>query len=146
MDLFRDQVIPENQVHDFNPGILDNGLFWVVQIPDRSVDVNPGAGQARMLVRDLDIEDYFTLDNALLDGPSVEARVSFDCRWQHPGARTRYRNPAPDQRFAAELTETSATLEWSAREEGFEFRSDPASTSVTVRAEVGHERNGAFFS
>jgi hypothetical protein len=92
MDLFRDQLIPENQIHDFNPGILENGLFWVVPIPDASVDVNPGAGRARMVVKDLAVEDYFTLENALLDGSSV------------------------------------------------------ASTSATVIAEVGHERNGAFFS
>ena len=146
MDLFRDQLIPENQVHDLNPGILDNGLFWVVPIPDASVDVDPGAGRARLLVRDLEVEDYFTLENALLDGNSIPAHVSFDCRWFRPTGITRYRNAAADQQFVAQFRETSAVVEWSVREEGFEFTSDAASTSVSVIAEVGHERNGVFFS
>jgi hypothetical protein len=148
MDLFTgDQVIlPENQVHDLNPGILENGLFWVVRIPDASVDANPGAGRARMLVKDLEVEDYGNLENALLDGPSVPATVSFDCRWFAPTAITRYRNAAVDQQFVAQFRETTAGVEWSVKEEGFEFTSDAAATSVPVIAEVGHERNGAFFS
>jgi hypothetical protein len=39
----------------------------------------------------------------------------------------------------------AATLEWSAIEAGFSFVSDPASTSSSYFAELGHERNGVFF-
>ena len=27
-------------MHDFNPGISTNGVFWIVQIPDNAVVVN----------------------------------------------------------------------------------------------------------
>jgi hypothetical protein len=38
-----------------------------------------------------------------------------------------------------------ATIAWSARQAGFTFQSDPAATSKTVYAELGHERNGVFY-
>ena len=97
-----------------------------------------------MLVSDLEVEDYHDLCNALADGPSEEAEVSFDVRWDHPIARQRIRNPAADQRFTGMFTQTQARVEWSAETEGFEFHSDPATT--VVYAEIGEERNGVFFS
>jgi hypothetical protein len=36
----------------------------------------------------------------------------------------------------------SATLQWMAKEPGFEFRSD---VGVSKFARIGHERNGSFF-
>jgi len=35
--------------------------------------------------------------------------------------------------------------EWSSQQTGFSFQSDPASTSVSLYAIIGHERNGVFF-
>jgi hypothetical protein len=121
-------------------------LFWIKGIPDHSVDVNPGAGRARLRVTDLETEDYGDLCNALSDGVSVEAEVSFDVRWSNPMEKARIRNAATDQRFTGLFSKTNATVEWSAEEEGFEFESDPARTSRVVWAEVGEERNGRFFS
>jgi hypothetical protein len=40
---------------------------------------------------------------------------------------------------------TKATIEWSSQQAGFSFQSDPASTSVSEYAILGHERNGVFF-
>jgi len=36
-------------------------------------------------------------------------------------------------------------MEWSARVGHYQFVSDPASTSSSSFAEIGHERNGIFF-
>ena len=146
MDLFTDRSDPTTQNHDFNPGIAENGLFWVVKIPDYTVDVNPGAGKGRMTIRDLEIEDYHDLINALVDGPSLESHVSFDCRWQKPIATTQLRNVSPLEQYTGLFTRTQATVEWSAEEAGFEFHSDPAATSTTKYAEVAEERNGFFLS
>jgi hypothetical protein len=99
-----------------------------------------------MRVTDLETEDYGDLCNALSDGASVEADVSFDVRWSSPMGKARIRNAAADQRFTGLFSQTNATVEWSAEEEGFEFHSDAASTSTVVHAEVGEERNGVFFS
>ena len=74
-----------NQVHDFDPG-LDNGLFWTVPIDKSSLKVSPGSGRASLVVKDLDMEDYFNVINALQDGTSNEAAVSFEVHWA-PGIK-----------------------------------------------------------
>jgi hypothetical protein len=139
-----------NQLHDFNPGFGDpvnaagDRTFWTVAIPDGSVRVNPGAGKAEMKVDNLAIEDYFNLRNALADGHSVEATVSFDVVWTGDVSRRVNVNDAAHN-FAGEFAETRATVSWSASEASFTFASDPASTSTSHFAETGHDHNGIFF-
>jgi hypothetical protein len=70
-----------SQVHDFSPGIEESGLYWTTPIDRHSVHVNLGTGSASLHVADLKIEDYFNVRNANTNGPSVEARVSFDISW-----------------------------------------------------------------
>jgi hypothetical protein len=95
------------------------------------------------LVQDLAVRDYFTLQNALANGPSVGAVVSFDCQCNNPISRTRYRNVS--QQFTGLFTETSSQVQWSGTNaNGFEFHT--TATLVTIYAEVGEERNGFFFS
>jgi hypothetical protein len=38
----------------------------------------------------------------------------------------------------------AATMEWSATTPHYEFVSQPAATSSSLFAEIGHERNGVF--
>jgi hypothetical protein len=68
-------------------------------VAGKVVEVNPGAGRARMRVTDLETDDYGDLCNALSDGEEVEADVSFDVRWSDPMEKARIRNAAADQRF-----------------------------------------------
>ena len=134
---------PQQQIHDFNPGIAANGLFWTIRIPDESVDVDLDDATASLQVRNRDIEDYKTLANALADGPSVEATVSFSVWWR--GVKKRFHASDSTNRFRAHFIEDWAKIEWSACEKGFTFHSDQAHTSKTVFAEIGSERNGVFF-
>ena len=141
-----------NQIHDFNPGFGDpvnaagDRTFWTVAIPPADIVTdNPGAGKAEMKVTNLAIEDYFNLGNALKDGPSVEATVSFDVVWTGDVTRHVNETDATNQ-FAGEYAETQATVTWSgSNANGFSFMSDPASTSTSHFAETGHELNGIFF-
>ena len=73
------------------------------------------------------------------------AHVSFDVRWRDKIVTNEIINGAVDQQFRGIFTQTGARVEWSARKKDFEFRSDPASTSQVVYAEVGEEHNGVFF-
>ena len=109
-------------------------------------EVNPGSGKARMGLTNLEIEDYHNLGNALSDGPSVNAKVSFNCQWNHVITTRQIRNPDPLQRFTGTFRQTQATVKWSASESGFSFHSDPPETSIALFAEVGEEHNGVFFS
>jgi len=133
----------ENQIHDYNPGIASNGVFWTIAMPDSAVDVAPGAGRARYQASNLPMPDYHDFVNSIFPGVSEPAVVSFDIRWEGIQERTNRRNTTED--FAGEFVVTKATAEWSSRQAGFEFRSDPAETSVSEHAIVGHERNGVFF-
>jgi hypothetical protein len=107
--------------------------------------VNVAAGKAQLEVEDMETEDYHDLVNALQDGPSDEARVSFEVEWRQKIKTRQIMNGAVDQQFRGTFTQTHAFVQWSARKKGFEFRSDPASTSQVVYAEVAEERNGIFF-
>src|SRR6516162_10645063 len=153
MDLFDpgqlDPAGNPTQIHDFNPGTIDSGpaagLFWTIHIPAADVDVDLHRATATMQVSNADVEDYHTLANALLDGPSDPASVSFVIRWQGVKARVQVEDFALG--FAGRFIEDSATVAWSASvpSTGFSFRSDPAATSKTTFAEIGSEQNGVFF-
>ncbi len=95
-------------------------------------------------VKELAVFDYFTVGNSLVDGDSIDAMVSFRLRWAGGGTPL----TADDgSNFHFEGRQTTATIEWSARETGFEFHSDPSpSTQHTNFAQVGEERNGVFYS
>lgn len=81
--------------------------------------------------------------NALSDGRSIPATVSFSVLWSGATARVDVRNT--EFGFQLDGVQTLATIEWSASEAGFSFVSDPAATSTRHFAEVVHERNGVFF-
>ena len=93
-------------------------------------------------MRDLPLFDYFSLNNALSDGNSVDARVSYEIRWSHDGTPLTIDDGA-NFRFKGRQTEGFIT--WSAHEKGLSFESDPASTTLTNFALVGRERNGVFY-
>jgi len=91
------------------------------------------------------MQDDGNLLNALLRGPSIPAIASFRVQWDHPAQRVSVRDE--ENMFVGKYSHTSASIEWSAsNDDGFSFVSNEAETSSTVFAEVGHERNGFFFS
>lgn len=132
------------QIHDFNPGITPSGLFWTIAIPENTIDVNFAAGKASFKVNDLDVEDYHDVVNALNDGPSVEASVSWDITWRHVLSRTKIRDV--ENQFAGEFVQSIAQTAWSGQTATAQFVSDPAATSHNEFSLLAHERNGFFFS
>ena len=131
-----------NQVHDFDPG-LDNGLFWTLPIDRNSVKVDPGSGRASLVVTDLDMEDYFNIINALQDGASNGAAVSFEVHWTPGIKHFKVRDEATG--MAGEFIKNTATMAWSAVSGGQTYVSGPEESSSSLSAQVGLERNGAFF-
>ena len=97
-----------------------------------SIRVNLGDGSASMHVADLEVEDYGNVVNALQDGPSVEATVSFDITWSGVKERVKIRNPSTD--FGGEFIRNSATLVWTAGESGLRLPVEPA------RSRLRHDR------
>ena len=153
MDLFDpsqlDLAGKPTQIHDFNPGTISSGpakgLFWTRHIATSAVHVDLDEATAVMRVDELDVEDYGTLKNALLDGPSNPATVSILMQWGGVRARLHVRDLI--EHFVSDRIEGTATATWTAAvpSQHFTFSSDPAATSTSVFAEIGAERNGVFF-
>jgi hypothetical protein len=142
MDLFTGAV-GSGQVHDFNPGIRESGLFWTQPVGGDAVTFDLEHGTASLAVDDLDEEDYHNLHNALLDGPSDPASVSFEMRWRASGEPMNVTDPV--HRFTGRFRLSEVQIEWTANAPGFRFVSDPAGSTHNVRAVIGRERNGVFF-
>jgi hypothetical protein len=111
------------------------------------VEVQFGAGKARMLAKDLTVLDFFNSPNAVLrfqNPVSTPATCSFDIRWSGPVTS---RGPVTSPTGSTgKLVMSEATMTWSASNaQGFSFRSDPSPTT-SVFAQLGHVRNGVFES
>ena len=105
--------------------------------------VHLGEGTASMCATNLPEQDAHTVLNALQGGPTVPSTVSFDMTWTGRQPLVDVTNPA--QGFTGSFMFSDVAIEWSAQEAGFSFVSDPAATTSTVAAVMGHERNGVFF-
>jgi hypothetical protein len=132
-----------DQIHDFNPGIAPSGLFWTVALPFGSVRVGGLSGTASMSATDLEIDDYFTIENALFGGgpEEVPATASFDVEWSGVTGEGSVSDTKND--FTLEFVTTGTTMGWTIESGGATY----ATTGVTATpfAIVGKERNGIFF-
>ena len=138
------------QIHDFNPSTLPPlGLFWTVQLPEDSVEIQLGKGSATLQGSDVPVFDYGTLVNALFGpppSPLPTGTVSFTVVWSGVGQRVNIRNTDPTYGgFAGEFIRNTAQMEWTAAVGDYRFTSDPLATSSSAFAEIGHERNGSFY-
>ena len=142
MDLFTGAV-GAGQVHDFNPGIRAGGLFWTLPVHESALKVDLADGRATLALSDLDQEDYHNLHNALVDGPSDPASVTFSMTWTASGPPMNVTDSV--HRFTGRFMLSTVEIEWSATTPSFSFTSDPAGTTNNVRSVIGRERNGVFF-
>jgi hypothetical protein len=142
------------QIHDYNPGIAQNGLFWLISAPKDVVQVGPGSGSASLHMIDVPVIDFHDLANALTGGRGfpnppippiapVPATVSFDIEWSGVIDRAIVTNE--DQDFTGQYVQTGATIQWSSNQAGFAFVSEPPNPARNLYSVVGHERNGVFF-
>ena len=136
---------PPVQIHDFNPGITQNGLFWTSVVHDDRVSVDLGAGRAVLEVHALHMPDYADFQNAVVGGgprpvPSV---VSYRVVWTATGSASAVDNPA--QQFRGTFRSAVAQMTWSARTPDFDFVSAPLASSTTDAAQLGSESNGSFY-
>jgi hypothetical protein len=143
------------QIHDFNPGISANGVFWTVRLPDSALSIQFPFGNAQLTAHNLDADDYFNLNNALsvqLGGPAlhtpaeVPATVSFQINWHD--VVERFKLNLAKAGFRGEYILTNSTTTWSAQAPAaqgapsFSFHSTSSENAFSV---LGRERNGKFF-
>jgi len=133
------------QVHDFNPGVTQNGLFWTTVVSSDSVDVDLAAGRATLQVSDIQQKDFFDFENAILGNGATpqQGRVSFRVEWTAFGPVADFDNAS--QQFRGSFSPAVAQMEWSGRSGDYEFKSAPLAESTTGAAQLGAERNGSFY-
>ena len=143
---------PTYQVHDWEPGIADSGLFWTIPISPGSTKADPVTGHARFRVEALKIGDYHDFFNAIGGGTPVPSRVSFDVVWSGGGSPVHLRDEAFT--FEGDYVPGPATISFVASDDksGVSYRSDPGGQYNPTLDEfgagdpaVGREQNGAFF-
>ena len=140
---------PGSQIHDLNPTAFPpTGLFWTLEIPGDAIQVNPGKGSAVMVANHIPILDYHDIPNALFGGgpAPIPGTVSFKVMWSGVKERLNIRNTdSVYGGFAGEFVRNDAQMEWTATVGDYQFVSAPLATSSSSFAEIGKERNGAFF-
>jgi hypothetical protein len=116
-------------------------VFWTNFVPKNSVqDDDDFEDGAEMEVSRLAVFDYFNLNNALADGSSIPAHVSYEIGWSGDGSPLTIDDGA---NFHFQGRRTNGRVAWTAHESGFSFKS--LQTTHTNFALVGHERNGVFY-
>lgn len=136
-------------MHDFEPGIASNGLFWTIPIPATAAEINLSQRTARFHMSNLRIPDWHDFFNSIGASdppiPPVSATVSFDTHWRGVGPLTHISDPAKE--FQGEFMDSQATIQWSAEEPALHFRfvTDASAPTHTIGAAIGREQNGVFF-
>ena len=74
-------------------------------------------------------------------GSFVPSTVTFEVEWSGPTAQTQI--GGADKNFMGQISMNSAKMAVTAKEAGFTFVSDPASTSKSTMAEIGILHVGA---
>lgn len=136
----------QDQVHDWEPGILPSGLFWTIPINPSAIIVNPQTGSATLRVNDLAVPDFHDFFNSISPSPHpapVPSHVSFEVTW--PGHGTVKEVDDPDYDFSGRFVVSDAKISFTARNDGagVVYRSNPEG-QISFDAAVGRERNGIF--
>jgi len=135
-------------MHDYNPHIAANGLFWTIPVPHDSVSVALGAGSASFALSTDIFDDHDTKSSLTKIYPAgfpQMANVTFSVEWSGILDHQHVRNEAMN--FEGDFYETGSTIEWSSfnARSGFRFTSEPPNPARLVGAVIGHERSGVFF-
>jgi hypothetical protein len=134
------------QIHDFNAGIRNDGLFWTIVLDPEDVEVDLDSGTATVEVEDLHIQDYGNLENGITgDGaPPVPAIVSYRVQWSVAGAVNHFNNAA--QEYIGDFRYGTAQIQYQIRTGDFDIVSAPLADSSTIAAQLGQESNGSFYT
>ena len=145
--------------HSWDGGLSPATVFWAVRIPNGSAHVDLDRGTASLHVHNLEVLDAFTVPNSVQGvsravNPVSGVFNSLRIEWSGISSVETANEPVNRMRGtfvegAANVAVTATTPRTIATTlsngHGFRFESDPASTSVSHFALIGHEENGVYF-
>jgi len=137
---------PTQEVHDWEPGIAVNKLFWTIPIAPGWAHVDPESGSARFIGRNVPVPDFHDFFNAVAGGSSIPSHVDFDVTWTGAGDPQHVADTTFG--FVGDYVPAQATITFTARQDGSDvvYRNDPdvSAQSSPAPPVVGSERNGVF--
>lgn len=137
------------QVHDFNPGITPNGVFWIVEVPDDAVKIGPDGETLTIHLVNVPVVDLGSFPAGTGTTP---ATVSFDITYTKSGAprhvRPTSRDPLSPFNWAGEMWTATNSGTFSVKYNDNTFSAQGSFGSDFLPAgnfgEMGTERNGSF--
>ena len=137
------------QVHDFNPGITPNGVFWIVQVPDDAVKISPDGETLTIHLESVPVVDQGSFPAGTGTTP---ATVSFDITYRKSGGRRHVhptsRDPLSPFNWAGEMWTATNSGTFSVKYNDNSFSAQGSFSSDFLPAgnfgEMGTERNGSF--
>lgn len=137
------------QVHDFNPGITPNGVFWIVEVPDDAVKISPDGETLTIHLENVPVVDQGSFPAGTGTTP---ATVSFDVTYTKSGAprhvRPISRDPLSPFNWAGEMwtATNSGTFSVAYNDKSFSAQGTFSSDFLPAGnfGEMGTERNGSF--
>ena len=138
-------------VHDFNPGISANGLWWLVQVPDDAVQVN--GDTVTVDLKDVVLVDQFSFPGGAggnLGKAGVPASVTFHETFVRTGAPRHVvptsRDPISPFRWAGKMSMATNSGTLSVKYLDGSFSASGTFDSAGNFGELGFERNGSFLT
>jgi hypothetical protein len=133
-------------VHDFNPGILPDGLFWMIQVPDNALQIRGNTVTIRL--ENVPVTDQFTFYDPLPPSGNVPAVTSFEMTYTRSGAPRRVtptsNDPSSPFNWAGEMWTTTGSITFSVAYTDGSFSATGTATSSGNFGEMGNERSGFF--
>lgn len=139
-------------MHDFNPGITPNGLFWIVQVADDAVKISDEGNTLTLHLANVPVVDQGFFPGGTGTAP---ATVSFDIVYKKVEGTRRTVRPSTRDRlspfnWAGKMwrATNSGTFSVSYNDKTFSatgsFMTDTTNPDTTGFGEMGLERNGSF--
>lgn len=140
-----------SQLHDFSPGILPSGLFWIVKVPDSAVQISPDGSSLHIHLEQVPENDALTFPPGTGNGitlfPAFPATATFDVTYTKTGNRRHIRptsrDPLSPFNWEGEMWDATNSGTFSViRADGFSASGSFSSSGNF--GEMGTERNGSF--
>jgi len=137
------------QVHDFNPGITPNGVFWIVPIPDDAVQIRDDGETMTIHLVNVPVVDQGSFPAGTGTTPAL---VSFDVTYQKFGSprlvRPATTDPLSPFAWAGEMWMATNSGTFSVAYADSSFSATGSFSSNFLPAgnfgELGTERNGSY--
>jgi hypothetical protein len=130
-------------VHDLHPPITPAGLYWVVPVPERCLDISADGSTCALEMRDVAVIDQPRWP--ALDATATPARMSFKMIWKARESPVKYEDASKHFRFVGRQASCQMEAEVEVPSIGFSWKSDPLATSRCDFAVIGEESNGRYF-